>query len=1110
MAVLSAPADTAKPDFVFFLTDDISAGDLAVYREGRPKLPNLRRLADRGMVFENFYVATSSCSPSRCSFITGRYPHNHGAPGLHQPLPAGQVMFPAVLQRAGYYTALAGKNHMGPQPGKHAFTEVFKGAGVSRAEDWVSIYRNRPKDRPCFLWLASDDAHRDWQPDANFRKPDVRSVTVPPYLFDDGETRGDLANYEAEVGRTDYFLGQLLDELDSSGRLDSTYVIYTSDNGRPFPRCKTHLFDSGTRVPFIISGPGIPRGTRAGTLASAIDLAATVCQLAGVESPRTKRFQGASMVPVLRNPALSHRSVVFAERNWHITRAHERMVREGPWMYIWNAWPDSRVYGPETNVYFPAGKSLRAAFEKGKTKPHQNFPYIWPRPAEQLFHVERDPHQLEDLADNSFYTPVRQRLQGHLSSWKEETGDSVPESKKQAGKAGPGPGADRNAPEVNKPGPCLVDADGVFLTEADDSVRFDWGKLQGPRYEPLKPGAVVPDGWLREQLETMAAGLTGNLDTAYEKVVGDRNGWLGGDGDGWERGPYWIDGLLPLAHLLQDEKLLAKSNRWIEWTLLNQKEDGYIGPIPFESPPAAEPGLQKDRRRDWWPKMVMLKILQQHYLATGDERVLTCLDRYFRFQLRELPKTPLGHWSYWATRRAGDNIHIVHWLYSLTREPYLLELSDLLIKQGYPWTRDFQEGDKVKEFRHTVHHGSGSGYHCVNLAHALKTPVLEWQRQGDIRSLEALDNGIRLIREYHGQPHSLWGGDEGMHGTSPNRGSEFCTASEALYSLALNFANTGRVDFADWSDRVVYNVLKTQANSAFTRRQYFQQANQIDCSVGEHPFLNHYRSANVFGLLSGYPCCTCNMHQAWPKFASHLWMKSADGGVAAFSYAPSTVTVPVQGKTIRITTVTSYPRRDGISLSISADAGSEVEFPVHLRIPGWAHGAHVSVNGESAGYPQAATMAVIRRAWKDGDVIDLVLPSEVSITRGHQNSASVHKGPLLFALPLPAVEKELADREVTELRLQDEKVIWNYALFEKDLNPRPVRLRKFQVSDNGKDDIRIQCYAVKQPRWTSYHGESGPLPPSPSDFPDGQSPAKIELVPYADTRLRISVFPTVN
>ena len=137
--------------------------------------------------------------------------------------------------------------------------------------------------------------------------------------------------------------------------------------------------------------------------------------------------------------------------------------------------------------------------------------------------------------------------------------------------------------------------------------------LMAKPYLELPLGAIQPNGWLKEQLVSMKNGMTGHLDEIYPEVVGERNGWLGGDGDGWERGPYWIDGLLPLAYILDDEVLKAKVQPWIEWTLNNQEESGYLGPIPFETEPEHEAGLQRGQRKDWWPKMVMLKILQQHY-----------------------------------------------------------------------------------------------------------------------------------------------------------------------------------------------------------------------------------------------------------------------------------------------------------------------------------------------------------------------------------------------------------------------------------------------------------------------------------------------------------------
>src|SRR5579859_2873196 len=202
----------------------------------------------------------------------------------------------------------------------------------------------------------------------------------------------------------------------------------------------------------------------------------------------------------------------------------------------------------------------------------------------------------------------------------------------------------------------------------------------------LPLGAIQPEGWLREMLIRQKNGATGNLDVLYPQVMGKRNGWRGGDGDQWERGPYWLDGLLPLAYLLHDKALIAKTTPFIEWTLKSQGADGFFGPSK-DYPP--EPGIQRDNSRDWWPKMVMLKVLQQYYTATGDERVIRLMTNYFRYELADLPKEPLDHFTGWAQARGGDNLLIVYWLYNITGDKFLLDLADLLHRQTFDYTNTF-------------------------------------------------------------------------------------------------------------------------------------------------------------------------------------------------------------------------------------------------------------------------------------------------------------------------------------------------------------------------------------------------------------------------------------
>lgn len=413
-----------RPNFVFIIGDDISWDDVGYYGNDAIQTPNIDRLAREGLAFDRAYLTTSSCSPTRCSIITGRYPHNTGAPELHTQLPKGQFMFPQALRSAGYYTVLSGKQHMGPAV-KPAFDLISPGKGPGRERDWVQILRNRPRDKPFFCWFASVDAHRDWQQTSVAPQYDPNDVPIPPYLFDGPRTREDLAKYYHEVSRLDHFVGQVREELEKQRIAENTYLIFCADNGRPFPRCKTRLYDSGVRTPFIMWSPGRIESGRADSLISVIDIAPTILQLADV--PLDERLQGVSLVPLLDDPSATVRDYAFAEHNWHVGQAHERMVRTGPWLYIRNAWPERQHLCAEANVEVPAGAELYAAHQRGLLNEHQQDIYLQPRPGEELYQVQDDPHQLHNLADDPEHQRTLDELRGVLDRWTKETGDSVPD-----------------------------------------------------------------------------------------------------------------------------------------------------------------------------------------------------------------------------------------------------------------------------------------------------------------------------------------------------------------------------------------------------------------------------------------------------------------------------------------------------------------------------------------------------------------------------------------------------------------------------------------------------------------------------------------------------------
>lgn len=445
-----------RPNFVFFITDDISPDDLGPYGNTFASTPNLDRMAAEGLVFDNAYLTASSCSVSRCSIVTGRYPHNTGAPELHMRLPEDQVTFVEKLAEAGYHTILSGKNHMG-DPQDLGFVKTTGGGGPSGSEHWEELLKNRPDDQPFFAWFASHDAHRGWNMNEYSTAYDPDAIEVPPFLYDGPETRADLAEYHGEVSRTDHFAGVIMDELERQGVAENTYFVYCSDNGRPFPRCKTRLYDSGIKTPLLVWRPGRLEPARSDALVSAVDFAATFLDLAGVEQGPT--FQGVSFSPVLADPRARVRDYAFAERNWHVYAAHERAVRFDDWLYIRNSMPHKAALSVESDdSTFPAAKELWAKYRQGETLPWQEDVPMVPRPEVELYHVGADVHQLHNLAGRAEFAEIRDELAEVLGVWTKETGDTLPEvpqpdrgSPKKEGVERPGESA--GAEHINRPGP---------------------------------------------------------------------------------------------------------------------------------------------------------------------------------------------------------------------------------------------------------------------------------------------------------------------------------------------------------------------------------------------------------------------------------------------------------------------------------------------------------------------------------------------------------------------------------------------------------------------------------------------------------------------------------
>ena len=627
----------------------------------------------------------------------------------------------------------------------------------------------------------------------------------------------------------------------------------------------------------------------------------------------------------------------------------------------------------------------------------------------------------------------------------------------------------------------------------------------------LPLGAIQAEGWLKERLIRQKNGLTGHLDEIYPLVMGDTNGWLGGDGDQWERGPYWIDGLLPLAYILNDEEMKQKAQRWVEWALDSQREDGYFG--PQVSYPNDIPGLQRDNSEDWWPKMVMLKVLQQYYSATGDERVISLMSDYFRYQLKELPAKPLDFRTFWPRYRGGDNLMSVLWLYNITGDKELLKLADIIYEQTFDYITTFN----------SYNWWATGNMHCVNLAQGLKTPAIYGQYKNKTYNLSVLKKGFTDMLTFLGYPHGGFGGDEALHGNNPTQGTELCTLVEYMFSLEKMLQISGDLDYAEQLERIAFNALPAQSDDDYMNRQYFQQTNQVCVTKHDRNFdTNHAGTDILFSLLGGYPCCTANMHQGFPKFVQNLWYATSDNGLAAVVYSPSEVTAKVgSGVEVLIKEKTEYPFSDRINLLISLE--KEVDFPLYLRIPSWCDEPSVMLNANPVDLKINDGLFCMKHVWKDGDEVQIHFPMKVRISNWYERSASVERGPLVYALKM--------EENRTEKKFEGEdakwhgdnyieitsKSAWNYALVDCPQEEIEAQYQVF-VEDEILDfpwnvenaPVEIQTIARKLPLWKMYNESAGPLPYSIAYGISAEEPESITLIPYGCTKLRITEFPVTG
>jgi len=618
-------------------------------------------------------------------------------------------------------------------------------------------------------------------------------------------------------------------------------------------------------------------------------------------------------------------------------------------------------------------------------------------------------------------------------------------------------------------------------------------------FRPFPLGAIRATGWLKNQLRIQADGLSGHLDEFWPDVKD--SAWFGGSADGWERAPYWLDGVIPLAWLLDDAALKSKVTKYVEHIVASQHEDGWLGPKQNEP-----------RRHDIWSLFLALKALTQYADATGDGKVVSAIEKCLRRIELHIERAPLFNW---AQFRWFEALISIYWLYEKTGAPWLLDLARKLHAQGFDCSAYFESWPS----REPTPRGRWSFMsHVVNNAMAVKAAGLWWRVSGQDSDRAAVYDILEKLDRYHGMVTGVFSGDECLAGKNPVQGTELCAVVEYMYSLEVLLSVLGDPAFADRLERIAFNALPATFSPDMWAHQYDQQVNQVECSAKEQRSWNtNGPEANIFGLEPGHGCCTANLSQGWPKFAAHLWMRSADGGIAAIAYGPSTLTTEIASTSVTVDLDTAYPFRDEILLTVSVQ--NPVRFPLHLRIPEWSCGASLQASWEASPLPlTASTFHSLERLWQGGERLRLKFPMQPSLLHGFRGAAALQRGPLLYALRIGETWRRVnEDKPLRKQPHADWEVYptsaWNYAIdvaaetLESDavFSEHPVGRMPFSP-DGAPLTCRVR--ARKLPEWKLENGSAGLTPESPVRSSEREE--EVVLIPYGCTNLRITEFPVLE
>ncbi len=595
---------------------------------------------------------------------------------------------------------------------------------------------------------------------------------------------------------------------------------------------------------------------------------------------------------------------------------------------------------------------------------------------------------------------------------------------------------------------------------------------------------ISPNGWLARQLEIQANGLSGNLDKMWPDVRDSK--WVGGDKEGWERVPYWLDGFIPLAYLLKNEDMIARAKRYIDAIIDGQEDDGWICPCDKE----------ERNSYDIWALFLILKVLIVYYDCSDDQRIEEVVYRALKnFYYLNQSKGMFG----WGHSRWFECVISINWLRERRDEPWLVELAQTMEAQGMDYLKN------KKALRNKAEKWSFYT-HVVNLAMALKSDAVMMPIDG--RSPENYAKKLlKILQKHHGNVNGYFNGDECLAGTSPTAGTELCGVAEAMYSYEIIAAASGNVYWMDLCERLAFNSFPATVSEDMWTHQYDQLTNQPYCvnyGDGKH-FGTNSSESHLFGLEPNYGCCTANFNQAFPKFVLSSYMRSC-GGIAVTSLVPSKLNTEINGVKISVETVTDYPFGNKAEIRVKTE--KPIEFDVDIRIPTFVDGA--IVNGENA---ECGKYFKIKKVWRN-DSISVEFKTEPHfVKRGKLNA--VVCGALTYCVPIKARwEKSEFERNGVERKFP----YCDYQLYADSEWQLGFASGNLKYEQNGIVDCAFSeknppcsiVATVQKIDWGFDKDAKYISAAFPRSVKGEGEPFEIKLAPYGCSKLRMTELPFVK